>query len=114
MAERDPIKLFSEALIDEEDLTGPELEQMRREVEHQVNLTYEKAASEAAPDPASALECLYRPPFEVSPISVPAPDDSVTMVQAINQVLHAGMERFPEMLVYGEDIEDPKGGVFGF
>jgi len=114
MAERAPIKLFSDALINEGELTRPELEQMQRDVEHQVNLTYEKAANEAAPNPASAFEYLYRPPSEAPPISFPAPDDSVTMVQAINQVLQAGMEKFPEMLAYGQDIEDPKGGVFGF
>jgi len=114
IVERDPVKLFSAALIDEGELTRPEFEQLQREVEQQVNLTYEKASSEAAPDPASAFEHLYGPPFEVAAIPFLAPDDSVTMVQAINQVLHAGMEEFPEMLTYGEDIEDPKGGVFGF
>jgi 2-oxoisovalerate dehydrogenase E1 component len=114
LAARDPIKLFSETLLEEGELTRPELEQLEREVEMQIALAYEKAAGEVAPDPASAFEYLYQPTFETSPMSISATDDSVTMVQAINQVLHAGMEKFPEMLAYGQDIEDPKGGVFGF
>jgi len=35
------------------------------------------------------------------------------MVEAINQALHAGMEKFPRIVTFGEDIKDPKGGVFG-
>jgi 2-oxoisovalerate dehydrogenase E1 component len=114
MAERDPIKLFSDALIEEGELTREELQQMEREVELLVSVTYEKAATEPAPDPARALEHLYGPPVELPPIPFQSPGDSVTMVQAINRALHSGMERFPEMLAYGQDIEDPKGGVFGF
>ena len=34
------------------------------------------------------------------------------MVDAINHALHEEMERNPKMVVYGQDIADPKGGVF--
>ena len=34
------------------------------------------------------------------------------MVDAINHALHEEMEYNDKMLVYGQDIADPKGGVF--
>jgi 2-oxoisovalerate dehydrogenase E1 component len=113
MMDRDPIKLFAEALIEERLLTMEEFKQMQVEIEHFIDMTYKKAASDPAPDPSGVLDHLYGPavvapaiPFE--PVGQPA-----TMVEAINQTLHAGMEKFPRMVIFGEDIEDPKGGVFG-
>jgi 2-oxoisovalerate dehydrogenase E1 component len=35
------------------------------------------------------------------------------MIGAINHTFRAALESFPAMLMFGEDIEDPKGGVFG-
>ena len=37
-----------------------------------------------------------------------------TIVSAVNHILRVGLATFPRMLIFGEDIEDPKGGVFGF
>lgn len=36
------------------------------------------------------------------------------MVGAVNHILRVGLEKYPRMVMFGEDIEDPKGGVFGF
>ena len=30
----------------------------------------------------------------------------------VNRTLHAGLEEDPQRILFGEDIEDPKGGVF--
>ena len=35
------------------------------------------------------------------------------MLQATNNALRAGLAADPRMIVFGEDVEDPKGGVFG-
>jgi 2-oxoisovalerate dehydrogenase E1 component len=43
--------------------------------------------------------------------SLPA-GDKIVMVDAINHALHEEMEKNPEMFIFGEDIEDGKGGVF--
>lgn len=114
IAEHDPITLFADALIGREELTREDLEQMQHGAELQVRTAYERAGSEPAPDPSHSSDHLFGPPGDLSPISLRPRDETITMVQAINQVLHAGMEKFPEMLAYGQDIEDPKGGVFGF
>jgi 2-oxoisovalerate dehydrogenase E1 component len=40
-------------------------------------------------------------------------EQPVTMVDAINHGLREEMERNPKLVMWGEDIADPKGGVFG-
>jgi len=35
------------------------------------------------------------------------------MVAAVNQTLQKALESDPKVILFGEDIEDPKGGVFG-
>jgi 2-oxoisovalerate dehydrogenase E1 component len=114
MQERDPIKLLSDALIEGGLLTTEELNEMKREIECFVDITYAAAASESAPDSMSVLEHLYETAVEAPAISVQPGTEPVTMVEAVNQVLHAAMDKFPNLVSFGEDIEDPKGGVFGF
>ena len=36
-----------------------------------------------------------------------------TLQRAVNDTLRAGLAADPRVLLYGQDIEDPKGGVFG-
>jgi 2-oxoisovalerate dehydrogenase E1 component len=40
-------------------------------------------------------------------------EEPVTMIDAINHGLREEMQRNPRMVMWGEDIADPKGGVFG-
>jgi len=37
---------------------------------------------------------------------------NIVMVDAINHALHEELERNSQIYVFGEDIEDDKGGVF--
>jgi len=38
--------------------------------------------------------------------------NKIVMVDAINHALHEEIEKNPDMYIFGEDIEDAKGGVF--
>lgn len=40
-------------------------------------------------------------------------EQEITMIDAINHGLREEMERNPKIVMWGEDIADPKGGVFG-
>src|SRR5262249_50365757 len=112
MMDRDPIKLFAGALIGERLLAMEEVKQMQVEIEHFIDTTYQEATSEPAPDPTGVLEHLYGPAVDAPAIPFQPLGQPATMVEAINQALHAGMEKFPRIVTFGEDIEDPKGGVF--
>lgn len=111
MADRDPIKLLADELIAAGELTQAQLEAMQEEIVKQVDADYLKA--EKAADPRAdevmlhgwgALRPAEKPPIEAGP---------QTMVESINKTMMAALESDPAYVFFGEDIEDPKGGVFG-
>ncbi|MDQ3812812.1 MAG: 2-oxoisovalerate dehydrogenase, partial [Armatimonadota bacterium] len=64
-------------------------------------------------EPASVTEHLFsssRLPCQAS--NLPQ-QDTWTMVTAVNEVLRQSLEADHRVMMFGEDIEDPKGGVFG-
>jgi 2-oxoisovalerate dehydrogenase E1 component len=81
----------------------------------------DRAADEADaapyPDPATAREYVhsharYIPPAGASPEPRGTTGNQVFLVDAINHALNEEMQRDERIVVYGEDIEDKKGGVF--
>jgi len=111
MADRDPIKLLAEELIAAGELTRENWEAMQEEIMVEVRDDYDRA--EKAEDPNSSelfKDCwgeerpAERPPIESGPM---------TMVESINATFAKALENDPSVIFFGEDIEDPKGGVFG-
>jgi len=112
---RDPVELYVKALIDNSCLTASSLTELRNEAARTVEEAYRVAETEPGPHPASATLELLGPSNPVGhdvPFHVEGPQ--VTMVAAMNHCLGQALERFPNTILFGEDIEDPKGGVFGF
>lgn len=110
MNRRDPIILLKEKLIAAGELTEQQFEQMQEEVARQVDEDYQGAEKAPDPDPADVLRHCWgegpeaeRPPIEAEPM---------TMVDSINKTLHKALENDPQVIIFGEDVEDPKGGVF--
>jgi len=110
MADRDPIKLLKDELIAAGELSGEMFNKMAEELEISVREDYDRA--ELANDPLASEVMLHgwgetpspqRPPIELGP---------QTMVDSINKVFHKCLESDPNVIMFGEDIEDPKGGVF--
>ncbi|MEE8522361.1 MAG: thiamine pyrophosphate-dependent enzyme, partial [Thermoanaerobaculia bacterium] len=113
MEARDPIRRFADRLQADGELSAPQLREMQQEVARTVDRIYREVEDKPAPDPARVLDHLFGPPVEHPPLPFQLEGEAVTMVEAINRTLHAGMELDPRMLCFGQDIEDPKGGVFG-
>jgi 2-oxoisovalerate dehydrogenase E1 component len=97
--------------------TEAELEALRREVKEQIDRAADTAEAAEFPDPRTALDHVYSSlhyaapaGWSVEPKGTVA--DSVVLVDAINHALDEEMERNPKMVIFGEDIEDEKGGVF--
>lgn len=97
-----------------------ELERLDREAEAEVRAAAERAL--ATPNPPTNLDA--RPPAAVDavapraiPASVttvpPAVAGSYTMLEAMREVLRRHLAADGRVSLYGEDIEDPKGDVFG-
>ncbi len=112
MSKRDPIILLRDELVASGELTEQKFEEMQAEIARQVDEDYLRA--EGAEDPVAEDVLLHNfgqdPPAERPPIQA---SDRATMVQAINQTLAKALEADPKVILFGEDIEDPKGGVFG-
>jgi len=112
MSHRDPIRLLAEELIAEGVLKAEEWEAMQTEVVSTVDRDYLRAETEADPVAEEVLDHNFGSdePSGVPPI---AGNQRMTMVAAINQTFQHALEEDPNVIFFGEDIEDPKGGVFG-
>lgn len=112
MACRDPIDVLSARLIREGLLTKEEWSEYQRDIVEQVAADYRDAEAAAEPDASHIMEHLYGPAAVATPPPLSS-GESTTMVTAVNHSLLAALRTDDKIIVFGEDIEDPKGGVFG-
>lgn len=110
-AGRDPITLLAQRLIARGALTEAEWEAEQAELVREVDALYQAAEREPGPEP-TPLTHLFGPstPPVASPVQATEP---TTMVAALNETLRHALEQDTKVILFGEDIEDPKGGVFG-
>ena len=112
---QDPIahtsgRVLSWGLLDE-----ARLKEMRDAIKGTVNAAGDEADGAADPDPSTAAQHIVS---GVQPVTVEREPKAisaapVTMIDALNHALREEMERNPKIVMWGEDIADPKGGVFG-
>jgi len=74
------------------------------------------AAATSAPDPTDPFSFVYAKPIDPGPgATEPEPDpagETANLISAINGTLHELFEEYPNLCTFGEDVADPKGGVF--
>jgi 2-oxoisovalerate dehydrogenase E1 component len=111
METRDPIKLLAAELIAQGHLDDAKFEAMAQRVRDQVDQDYIRAEAETDPDGALVGIGMFGkdPQAELPPIQ----PGRQTMITALNSTLRKALEEDPKVICFGEDIEDPKGGVFG-
>jgi len=118
MHERDPITTLAASLIGEGVLTEEGWGAIRAEIAEEVERAYQEGMRAARPEVQKASLHVYAVPQGVPPLP-PAVQDRLreasptTMVHAILETLRAALDTDPKVVLFGEDIEDPKGGVFG-
>ncbi|MEZ6095422.1 MAG: thiamine pyrophosphate-dependent enzyme [Pirellulaceae bacterium] len=111
MMTRDPINVVAAELIEAGELTESEWESIREEINRKVDEEYQAAENEQDPVAEELLDHLMGPAPE--PTSPPIEGGKKwRMVDAINAVFKEGLKQDDEYIFFGEDIEDPKGGVF--
>lgn len=111
MQKRDPILKIKEELIAEGLLTEEQFQSMHEEIVREVDADYQRA--EKADDPRGEEVLAHNWGEEVPAEQPPIQPGRQTMVSTINQTLKKSLESDPKVIFFGEDIEDPKGGVFG-
>jgi 2-oxoisovalerate dehydrogenase E1 component len=115
MRARDPVERTAAALVTSGELGAKALAAMRRDVERATDDAFARAESEPPPSPATAFADLTGPasrdgvalPFALA-------ERENTIAAAWHRTLGEALDRLPGTLLFGEDVEDPKGGVFGF
>lgn len=110
-----PIQKLSNKLLSEGLLTQDELNQMKHEIQIEVQSSADEALKAPDPDIHYADKYIFDESgfkesleYEKNPPSGP----SIVMVDAINHALHEEMAINNKMFIFGEDIADGKGGVF--
>jgi len=111
MQERDPVGLYERRLIEEGVLSEDAAREIRETAREAVRRDYRSA--EAGDDPLGEERALHMAGELSSGEAPPVPmGERQRMLDAVNSVFHAAIEHVPDALFFGEDIEDPKGGVF--
>jgi len=115
MRSRDPVEKMAAALVSSGALTPPALATMRKDVEHEADDAFARAEGEPAPAPESAFADLTGPASRDG-VALPFALDERenTIAAAWHRTLGEALARLPSTILYGEDVADPKGGVFGF
>src|SRR5262245_45620242 len=110
--ERDPIKRFG-ALIAEQDIASQdELQQLKDEIDREVNEAADAALASPQPAPETATNFVYSPAVDPTAADFDTEDQVElsgnlgTMVDLINRCLHTEMKRDPRIVVFGEDVAD--------
>src|SRR5438552_3951233 len=88
---------------------------MRKEIQAEVNTAADEADAAPQPEPGRIMAHIYsdKTPFFEEKRPVYVSEDTISMVEALNRALREEMEHNPKIVMWGEDIADPKGGVFG-
>lgn len=112
LSDRDPIIKFENTIIGEKITTEKELKKIKEDVFKQVDKDADWAEAQDFPEADTALDHLYADDFLLEQTDLKVINDKVVLIDAINHALSEEMERNPKMVIYGEDVADPKGGVF--
>jgi 2-oxoisovalerate dehydrogenase E1 component len=113
----DPLIRTENYIVAQQLLTPEQIRALRTEIKADVEQAAAEADAQPAPSPASVMAHIYA---AADPVVGPLPElprhmssEPVTMIDAINHGLREELERNPKVVMWGEDIADPKGGVFG-
>ncbi len=112
----DPIGRVEDYLVEVGALDAPGIEELRKQCKADVDRAAEEADAHPAPDGSDLLSHIYAQNSVVASSFGPPryiSNDQITMIDAINHGLREEMARNPRIVMWGEDVADPKGGVFG-
>ena len=106
----DPITCWKQKLIADGTLTADEFAKIDNEIKERVRAEYAEAEKAEDPSPneltANVVGALPKLNDRV------LPPGKYRIGDTVNQTLRLGLKEDPRRVIFGEDIEDPKGGVF--
>ncbi len=112
---KDPLLALEVLLLEKNIITQEKLDEMKKQVFEEVMNIADEVLKQPVPEARTVMDYLYCPIEEQAVIEYEKninPGEPVVMVDAVNHAMHEEMEKNPNMIIYGEDIADGKGGVF--
>src|SRR5689334_5793851 len=106
----DPISCWKAKLIADGTLTADEFAKLDNEIKERVRAEYSEAekAEDPSPNELTANVTGQLPKLTDQVL----PPGKYRIGDTVNQTLRLGLKQDPRRVIFGEDIEDPKGGVF--
>lgn len=109
---KDPLTIYKQQLIEQKVITAEELEALEKEIKEGVRKTYIEARKADDPD-ISEVSLHLNDATPPTPAKPPVTlGEKARLLDAINSSLKAVLSENEDSLFYGQDIADPKGGVF--
>ncbi|HEV2965324.1 MAG TPA: thiamine pyrophosphate-dependent enzyme, partial [Chthoniobacterales bacterium] len=107
---RDPLKCWKDKLIAEGMLTADEFAKIDNEIKERVRSEFAEAekAEDPSPNELTANVTGAMPKIDKEVL----PPGKYRIGDTVNQTLRLGLKEDPRRVIFGEDVEDPKGGVF--
>src|SRR5207248_2543537 len=105
-----PLKCWKDQMIHEGAITAEELAKLDNEVKERIRREYTEAEKAENPSPNELLGNLSESPPKLNKEILPP--GKYRIGDTVNKTLRLGLEEDPRRVIFGEDIEDPKGGVF--
>src|SRR5437588_2173304 len=110
VGKRDPLTCWKDRCIKESLITREDYAELDKTIKERVRREYADAEKAEDPSPNELLANVTKPPPKVEKEILPA--GKYRIGDTVNKALRAGLEEDPRRVLFGEDIEDPKGGVF--
>src|SRR5436305_4720739 len=106
----EPLKCWKDQLIKEGVISTEEFAKIDNEIKERIRREYSEAEKAEDPSPNQLLSNVAK----LSPRTDKEilPPGKYRIGDTVNKTLRAGLEEDPRRIIFGEDIEDPKGGVF--
>src|SRR6059058_4722454 len=107
---RDPLKCWKDKLIAEGVLTADEFAKIDNETKERVRSEFAEAekAEDPSPNELTANVTGAMPKIDKEVL----PPGKYRIGDTVNQTLRLGLKEDSRRVIFGEDVEDPKGGVF--
>jgi 2-oxoisovalerate dehydrogenase E1 component len=106
----DPLKSWKDQLIAEGVITAEEFAKIDNEIKERIRQEYAEAEKAEDPSPADLEANVFGPLPELSDEILPP--GKYRIGDTVNKTLRAGLAEDARRMIFGEDVEDPKGGVF--
>jgi 2-oxoisovalerate dehydrogenase E1 component len=106
----DPLKCWKDQLIEEGVITPEEFAKLDNDVKERIRREYTEAEKAEDPSPNELLANVSKSPPKVTKEILPP--GKYRIGDTVNMTLRVALEEDSRRIIFGEDIEDPKGGVF--